>query len=114
MTGEMSKSEVTRDAYPLHFAAADECGGTVEPYDTYQGPYVYVPGKGRFWLNSDDGVIGQWYSEATHELGYGFFCDCAEDVPAEALRYLIDFGGCDAELIDAQEDIHRLAEIGEA
>ncbi len=40
MTGEMHKSEVTREAYPLHFACADAVGGTVEPFDQYQGPYI--------------------------------------------------------------------------
>lgn len=47
MTGEMSKSEVTRDAYPIHFAIADALGGEVHPFDQYQGPYVAVPHKGR-------------------------------------------------------------------
>jgi hypothetical protein len=42
MTGEMIRSEVTREAYPLHFAIADEFGGSVEPFDQYQGPYVVI------------------------------------------------------------------------
>ncbi len=44
MTGEMIKSDVTREAYPLHFAIADELGGSVEPFDQYQGPYVVIGG----------------------------------------------------------------------
>ena len=42
MTGEMHPSEVTREAYPLHFAVADALGGTVHPFDQYQGPYVSI------------------------------------------------------------------------
>ncbi|KKK59701.1 hypothetical protein LCGC14_3031750, partial [marine sediment metagenome] len=42
MTGEMLKEEVTRDNYPLYFKIADALGGTVEPFDQYQGPYILV------------------------------------------------------------------------
>ena len=75
MTGEMSKGEVTRENFPLYFAAADQVdGATVEPFDQYQGPYIYVPGKGRYFLCTDDGAIGQWWSEATDEVSPDFFC----------------------------------------
>lgn len=40
MAGEMTKEDVTREEYPLHFAIADALGGTVEPFDVYQGPYI--------------------------------------------------------------------------
>ena len=42
MTGEMHRSEVTPEAYPTHFAIARALGGTVEPFDQYQGPYVCI------------------------------------------------------------------------
>lgn len=81
MTGEMVKSEVTREAYPLHFAIADEFGGSVEPFDQYQGPcvvigddirvgrapYALAPrglGIVRLWIQSDDGAFYTVYNEA--------------------------------------------------
>lgn len=42
MTGEMYKSDVTEEEYPLHFAIAKALHGTVEPFDVYQGPYVVI------------------------------------------------------------------------
>ena len=94
MTGEMSKSEVTRDAYPYHFAAADQFdGATVQPFDTYQGPYVLIPKKGRFFLISEDGIYCQWYSERNDAISYGFFCDMNEDVAADAIADLVTNGG---------------------
>lgn len=51
MTGEMSQSEVTREAYPLHFAIADRLGGEVRAFDQYQGPYVRTK-RGKFWLSA--------------------------------------------------------------
>ena len=80
MTGEMHYSEVTRDEYPWHFAIADALGGTVEPFDHYQGPYVRVDGC-RVWICSDDGEAGTVFAEpnvwegSTRELG------CAESEP---------------------------------
>jgi hypothetical protein len=71
MTGEMSREEVTRENFPLYFAAADTVeGATVEPFDQYQGPYIHVPGKGRFFLSGD--YNAQWYSEQTDSLSEEF------------------------------------------
>ena len=42
MTGEMYKNDVTREEYPIHFEIADDLGGSVEPFDQYQGPYVLI------------------------------------------------------------------------
>ncbi len=42
MTGEMFKEDVTREAFPLHFAIADALNGHVEPFDVYQGPYICI------------------------------------------------------------------------
>lgn len=72
MTGEMCKAEVTREAYPLHFKFADTHRGTVKPFDQYQGPYVLIPGRGRFWLNSDDGHFARWYDEREHTASFLF------------------------------------------
>lgn len=63
MTGEMHQSEVTRESFPLHFAVADAVGGEVRPFDQYQGPYIAVPGKGRLWIMTEDGIFGAIYSE---------------------------------------------------
>lgn len=63
MTGEMHRSEVTREAYPLHFAIADYLGGHVEPFDQYQGPYVGSD-HGRLWICcDDDSGFGYVYAE---------------------------------------------------
>ena len=62
MTGEMCKEEVTREAYPAHFAMADGLNSEVKPFDQYQGPFVQVPGA-RLWLSSEDGAEGYVYNE---------------------------------------------------
>ena len=66
MTGEKCKADVTREAFPLHFAVKDALkrrGVSVEPFDVYQGPYIFVPGMGRFFLTGDYG--DRWWSEST-------------------------------------------------
>jgi hypothetical protein len=75
MTGEMHKSEVTKENYPYHFAAAERHGGAVHPFDQYQGPYVYIVGKGRFWLYSDDGSDCYWYNERTDKQSKKFWAN---------------------------------------
>lgn len=66
MTGEMHQSEVTREAYPIHFAVADTVGGTVHAFDVYQGPYILVPFRQshmhRVW------VIGEYGDHAVCRL----------------------------------------------
>lgn len=88
MTGEMHKNDVTRDDYPLHFAIADALGGSVEPFDVYQGPYVDLPGT-RLFIGSDDGIESYVYNEATGESSSPFLwamedldwvVDCAREV----------------------------------
>ena len=56
MTGEMHKSEVTREAFPTHFAIADALNGEVRPFDQYQGPYVSVFG-GKLFLQVEDNEV---------------------------------------------------------
>ncbi len=79
MTGEMSRSEVTAEAYPLHFAIARAFrGATVEPFDQYQGPFVHVPTRkrhagGRVWVCAeDDSGFGFVYSDKTERKSEPF------------------------------------------
>jgi hypothetical protein len=48
----MSKSEVTAEAFPIHFAIANALGGTVYPFDQYQGPYIsnFPNVSAKLWL----------------------------------------------------------------
>lgn len=56
MTGEMSREEVTRENYPMHFAIADAFAGSVKPFDQYLGPYILLPDAEKLWiqLHSDN------------------------------------------------------------
>lgn len=96
MTGEMYESEVTRENFPFHFAAADAVdGASVHPFDKYQGPYIHVPKKGRFFLATDDGAVCEWYSEQNDAISESFLATadwCIADSTA-AFRDLIVNGG---------------------
>ena len=73
MTGEMTQSEVTREAYPLHFALADAFDGEVRAFDQYQGPYVRSR-IGTLWIQpheSWDGIFQVW-NEHTEKLSEPF------------------------------------------
>ena len=83
MAGEMTKSDLTKEDYPFHFAVAKSLGGLVKPFDLYQGPYVLLPLEGiRLWLVPafpEDPYSTEvcWYddsSEKTSQIFYGF-CD---------------------------------------
>lgn len=71
MTGEQSKSEVTREAFPLHFAIADAIGGEVRPFDKYQGPYIATKAA-RLWLVSADGYRASVYNETADKESNDF------------------------------------------
>ena len=78
MTGEMSKADVTKEAYPLHFAIARALKGTVHPFDMYQGPYVRTS-YGQLWIsepetpeNWPDGYVMVW-NERTHKASTPFW-----------------------------------------
>jgi hypothetical protein len=80
-TGEMHPSEVTKENWPIHFAIAEALGGTVQPFDQYQGPYISIggdirsgsgyyagtpriPGVVRLWVQvKDDSGFGTVYNE---------------------------------------------------
>lgn len=81
MTGEMSRSDVTREAYPSHFAIARVVKGTVHPFDVYQGPYILAP-AGRLWIVPQETEcsccgsrqLAGWavYNESTEKTGSTF------------------------------------------
>ena len=89
MTGEMNRRDVTREAFPYHFAAAALVqGATVEPFDTYQGPFILVPNLGRFWLVGD--FVGRWWSERTDRMSVAFHLDDGEIHAAEIFKRFVD------------------------
>lgn len=71
MTGEMHKSEVTRENFPLHFAIADALGGEVKPFDQYQGPYILTK-VSCLWLRMQGDQIATIYNEATKQYSTEF------------------------------------------
>ena len=80
MTGEMHESEVTRETYPTYFAIADEIGGTVRPFDHYQGPYILTAKGHRLWVcMEDDSPFAVVYNERTDSKSEPFY---AEDIEA--------------------------------
>lgn len=106
MTGEMHQSEVTREAYPLHFAVADALGGVVHAFDQYQGPYVCIgpdlrigqppyaiapKGLGivRLWLCYDSSGWITIYNEANERTSDLFRWDNASTA-VEAARSVLD------------------------
>lgn len=103
MAGEMTKEEVTKDAYPFHFAVAKSLGGSVKPFDQYQGPYVYAYGFGRFWLNMEDGESPYcyWYNDYTGKKSEPFYayeetnrtaCRCARQCLPDGNAFLVKGG----------------------
>ena len=104
MTGEMHPSEVTREAYPLHFAVADALDGTVHPFDHYQGPYVsigpnnWIVPTGAFYPKGL-GIVRLWfqggkygvmiYNEVNQRGSKWFPKDCSE-CAVEAARSVLD------------------------
>lgn len=101
MTGEMSRDDVTEEAFPIHFAIAKELGGTVEPFDVYQGPYIQLDGA-RLWLSSEDGIGAYVFNETTRCKSEDFFFAnmAATDEGIAAAREVYPEGGID---VDAPE-----------
>lgn len=129
MTGEMSREEVTPEAYPLHFAIADALGGSVHPFDQYQGPFVSAE-REKFWLIGEDDSprIAVFAEGRRRQSEWLFPHHCrhmteAESKAADAMtaadvidaaRVLLTGGGFDPDNADMQEDAERLADMGEA
>ncbi len=66
MTGEMSKSEVTEETWPIHFYVARHLRGTVEPFDQYQGPCVSTKYHNLYLCECDqEGYMLYWYDSST-------------------------------------------------
>lgn len=108
MAGEMFKSELTKESYPLYFAIAKALKGTVEPFDQYQGhyvligkdirlgrePYALAPrglGIVRLWIVPDEhwpDYEARVYNEATDKLSEAFplYCKDAEELAVYAAR----------------------------
>ena len=79
MTGEMDQSEVTQEAYPLHFAIAKATGGDVRAFDQYQGPYINTK-AGKLWIIEDDGGPSyRVYNERTNQKSIDCFHLCNEN-----------------------------------
>jgi hypothetical protein len=82
MTGEMSQSEVTAEAFPLHFAIAAALNGEVRAFDVYQGPYILtdhvLPNK--LWLSSDDGVAWKVYNDTTDKESEPFLLTYDDEI----------------------------------
>mgnify|MGYP001559819331 FL=1 len=121
VTGETPDGGV----YTLHAAIAKAVGGTIQPFDTYQGPYVVVgkdvrmgerpyqlavQGVGviRLWVGTDDGwpdYLARVYREDTDTLSEPFeaYGPHAEEDAAQAALSLLP-----GELIPSDGDWERL------
>jgi hypothetical protein len=101
----MYESDCTRDNYPVHHAVADALGGTVRPFDQYQGPYVVVGpdvragsepyavaprglGVVRLWLCDDGEGRVTVFNEATERESDPFIWD-DENGAIEAARSVV-------------------------
>ena len=96
MTGEMYRIDPITGVEPdgtvwsLHAAIAQALGGTVQPFDQYQGPYILVGpdirigtrpyqlavqhmGVKRLWICSDDGDTAFLWREDTDTQSEQFF-----------------------------------------
>ncbi len=79
-TGEMSEADLTLDGeWGFWVQVAEALGGTVHPFDVYQGPYIRYNGQ-KFWLQGDQS--GNYiYNETTEQVRSVsmFFSDFAPD-----------------------------------
>jgi hypothetical protein len=66
-TGEMSAADLTLDGeWGFLVEVAEDLGGTIHPFDKYQGPYIMYKGN-KFWFGSD-GQEDYIYNETTGEF----------------------------------------------
>lgn len=75
----MTETECDRNEWPLHFAAADAFGGSVLPFDKYQGPYIKIANEGRLFIYSSDGVTATVYNEDTKKESTPFPLDASAE-----------------------------------
>ena len=105
MTGEMYHADPAE--WPVHAAIAAALGGSLEPFDQYQGPYVLIgpdarvgqqpyalclPGPVRLWLVSEDGGFGHVWREDTRTQSEDFplYAPFTEELAVEAARELVE------------------------
>lgn len=87
-TGEMSKSDVTREAFPTYWAIADALGTEPQPFDVYQGPYIPTR-DGRLWL-IQDGEFATVYNEQNKKESEPFHVD-SDEAAVDAALSVMDF-----------------------
>jgi hypothetical protein len=108
MTGEMfavnaDGLDSNGDCWAVHAAIARAVGGTLEPFDVYQGPYICVgedsrigrwpysallPGPCRLWLDADESGLGTVYREDTGTVAE-YWPESDETAAVEAARSLL-------------------------
>jgi hypothetical protein len=110
MTGEMAwinqdGEDSSGEVWGIHAAVAKAVGGTLKPFDQYQGPYIVVGddvtvgeppyalavqhlGVTRLWLCSDDGWLGYVYREDTETQSMRFAMS-DESAAIEAARQVL-------------------------
>jgi hypothetical protein len=91
------------DTWSVHAAIARAVGGTLEPFDVYQGPYVLVgddrlcgqspyrvtlPGPCRLWLDANASGMGTVYREDTGTAAL-YWPESSETAAVEAARSLL-------------------------
>jgi hypothetical protein len=107
MTGEMcsidqSGLDSNGEEWPIHAAIAKALGGTLQPFDVYQGPYILIGedvrtgnppyavavqhmGVKRLWIVPvDNGPFLQVYREDTETLSSEFWWDDTDGAIAAA------------------------------
>jgi hypothetical protein len=91
------------DTWSVHAAIARAVGGTLEPFDVYQGPYVLVgddrragrrpyqvtlPGPCRLWVGTDSEGLGTVSREDTGAVAL-YWPESSETAAVEAARSLL-------------------------
>jgi hypothetical protein len=114
MAGEMSRADLTPEAFPLHFAVAVALSGSVEPFDVYQGPYVRLPAH-KLWLvdsEADPGFVF-WYDEKTDSYSDGFlpYQSDSDAFAVQAAKLLVEHGGTPKAEFDAERT--TVSDIGD-
>jgi|TARA_R100001530_G_C4231517_1_gene132776 hypothetical protein len=96
MTGEMSwinqdGEDSNGDEWRTHAAVAKAVGGTLRPFDVYQGPYISLPKGGRLWLGCLDGIEGTFYIDGDDQPFGAFLME--DDIEAATQARELIVGG---------------------